>query len=238
MRTLTADRATVMAVPTPQFTATWHPIAHGDVLRAVYEAINLNELNLTNESHCLTRNGNNLFSTFTIDGAELPTIPGSRYQLGLRNSLNKQMAIGLVAGTNIVVCSNMMFSGQYLTFRKHTGRLDLNEVYFMAAKAVAQSIGKMANLANWQENLKQTSLPTNHLKQLTFDVMTTGGMAPSKLKAFLDMHKAETKLNGETVYSWHGACTRACREDSLLSIASKTPIINSIADDYLRKEAA
>jgi len=238
-RTNFATRADVMAVPQPAFTSTWHPFAHGDVIRGIREATQLNNLDVTDEEYCLTSNGANLFATWTVRHPSLDYDPGvEQFQLGFRNSLNKLMAIGVTIGTTVMVCSNMMFSGDFITFRKHTGGLDLNELNFFMARAVWDATERMRQLYDWHQMLKNVALSDNQAKILTYNAMAQGALAPSKFNYFRESFREELKLNGPTLYSWHGAGTRSCRENSLNQIARKTAILNSVTDDYLLLEAA
>jgi len=234
MRSLKATHSEVMAIPAPNWTDSWHPVAHGDVLRAVASAIRQNDMAIVDEHYSLSQGGKNMFGVLTIEnGGHLPSVAGTTLQLGVRNSISKAMAVGVTAGTKVTVCSNMMFSGEFIAFRKHTSGLDLDELYEIAITSIAQAAEKMGVLVQWQEGLKEIELPETHMKLLTYDGMASGAIAPSSFNSFLDLHKEEVKLNGNSVYSWHGAGTRACRDNSLFSIAQKTPKLNTIASGYV-----
>ena len=88
-------------------------------------------------------------------------------------------------------------------------------------------------MAVWQESLKEIELPETHFKLLTYDAMAQGAVPPSKLNSFLEMHEEEIKLNGNSVYAFHGAGTRLARDNSLIEIARKTPKLNAIASGYV-----
>jgi len=229
----------VTAIPAPAFTPSWHPFSHGDTVRAMYEAADLNDLAIVHEHYDLTARGNNLFATFSVRHTGSDHDPADYdLQLGFRNSINKSFAFGIVTGLRVIVCSNLSFSGEFLNFRKHTGGLDLTELFYFAARAVSQSKEKMSRLANWQDRLKNYTLLPDELKCLTYNALTTGAITPSKFTKWQDNLAKEQKLNGPTLYSWHGAGTRTCRENSLSSIAIKTSLLNQHADDYLLSLAA
>lgn len=229
MRTNHATQDQVMSVPAPQYTSTWHPIPHAEVVRAVHIGAKVNGLEILSPEYCLSADGANMFATYSIHH---PTHPGSLMQLGVRNSIDKSMAIGITTGTKVIVCDNMMFSGEFITFRKHTSGLELEELYSMAIQAVNTAAVKMHTLLEWQESLKQIPLNDGHMKVLTFDAMTRGALTPSKINEFRNSLNDEQRLNGETLYSWHGAGTRVCRGNSLSTIARKTSLLNDVADDY------
>jgi hypothetical protein len=231
MRSMTATEEQVFAVEAPEFTDSWHPMAHADVVRSMKDAAEACDLEVKASRYSLTKNGANLFGTLSLMGLEGPK--GTGMELGFRNSLNKLMAIGVTAGTQVMVCSNMSFSGDFIRFRKHTGGLTLDELYAMALDSVKLAIGQISTLIDWQESMKEISLPARDMKALTYDAMASGAISSKKFGQYLDMHKEEVGLNGETLYAWHGAGTRACRDDSLFSISERTSKLAEIATGYI-----
>jgi hypothetical protein len=45
--------------------------------------------------------------------------------LGLRNSHDKSLAVGLTAGLSVMVCANLAFGGEEVVHRKHTSGIEL-----------------------------------------------------------------------------------------------------------------
>ena len=233
-----ATRDEVMSIPAPPFTSSWHPFSHADVIRAIHIGTEVNSLDITNERYDLTGGGDNMFASYTVRGSELAPNPDASYQVGFRNSIAKQMAIGITVGTRVMVCSNMCFSGDYITFRKHTSGLDLDEMYGIAISAVRRIKLRLVEMMNWQESLRKHDLSMNAVKCLTYDAMDQGVFAPSKFNKFKAAFEQEGSIHGATLYAWHGAGTRVLREASMSVVSQRTPILNLIADDYVLREAA
>ena len=231
MRSMRVTEDQVFAVPTPEFTDSWHPIGHADVVRSMKDAAEACDLEVKDARYDLTKNGLNLFGTLSLTGLERHE--GTGMELGFRNSLNKLMAVSVAAGTNVYVCSNMCFDGDIIKFRKHTGGLTLDELYAMALDSVKLAVNRITGMIDWQESLKEITLPEKDMKALTYDAMASGAISSKKFTQFLDMHEEEVGLNGETIYAWHGAGTRACRNDSLFRIGERTPILADIVNGYL-----
>jgi hypothetical protein len=233
-----ATRNEVMSVPAPAFTNSWHPFSHGDVIRAIHIGAEVNQLEITDERYDLTGGGSNMFATYSVQGDDLTPNPDAGYQIGFRNSIAKVTSIGITVGTNVFVCSNMMFSGDYITFRKHTSGLDLDELFSIAISSVRQITSRLDNMMKWHESLRPVYLSTDNMKCLTYDALDAGVFAPSKFREFQNNLDTETSRHGRNLYAWHGAGTRTLRENSLSLVSSRTPILNSIADEYLLQEAA
>jgi hypothetical protein len=80
-----------------------------------------------NSTCLLSHGGARFFGTVSISNRENL---GYRRMVGLKNSHDKSLAAGLVAGAKVVVCSNGSFFGDEIALsRKHTSRLfeDLDE---------------------------------------------------------------------------------------------------------------
>ena len=122
-------RADVMAVETPNRTATWVPIAHKFLLEELGRWLERMDgvFKLNREQHALSHNGARYFGVF-----DLAAEGGKDYGLaiGLRNSHDKTFPAGLAVGGRVFVCDNLSFSGEVTLARKHTAfiRRDLGRL--------------------------------------------------------------------------------------------------------------
>jgi len=48
--------------------------------------------------------------------------------LGIRNSHDKSLAVGLTAGISVLVCSNLSFGGEEVVHRKHTSKIEIESL--------------------------------------------------------------------------------------------------------------
>lgn len=111
----------VVKVEVPKVTRTYVPVANKDLILGLREQLRLADLNIVKESYELGGTEMQFFGTMVVEpeGTEKEAEVMKRV-VGFRNSYNKTLPIGLVAGASIVVCSNLMFSGEILRLRKHT----------------------------------------------------------------------------------------------------------------------
>jgi len=109
------DIGQVLAVETPDPTDTHIPIGHG-VFVALFKSA-LKDLGMAHRTmdHVLARQGAQYFGL-----AEIVTDGDYRIVVGIRNSHDKSIAAGAVLGSNVIVCSNLCFSGEVRMDRKHT----------------------------------------------------------------------------------------------------------------------
>jgi hypothetical protein len=223
-----ATEAEVRAILAPPFTDTWHPVAHDQVMDAVELSLADVGLSVIDKRFELGAGGDTVFASYRLD----QTHNGSHWQLGWRNAINKAFAVGFCAGTLVTICSNLMFSGDFLEFRKHTSGLDWFELLRVAKVTMGQLVGHFDNLSKWQSDLKTITLSPAEYKVLTYDAIEDGAVSQSKFHALKEAYKVETELNGPSLYSFHGAGTRVMRDNSLTTIVGKSKALNKVVDEH------
>ena len=124
-------RNEVARIDTPNSTDTWRPVPHIDVIEAVTEVVKAHRWDIESERFGLASEGQKMFGVMEISRSSSPQWHRC---IGIRNSHDKSLAVGLSAGIVVLVCSNLAFGGTRLINRKHTSRIDLNE---LIARAVA-----------------------------------------------------------------------------------------------------
>jgi len=119
------SRDEVARIDTPSSTDTWRPVPHIDVIEAVTEVIKAHRWDIADERFGLASEGQKMFGVMEITRSSSPQWHRC---IGIRNSHDKSLAVGLSAGIVVLVCSNLAFGGTRLINRKHTSRIDLNEL--------------------------------------------------------------------------------------------------------------
>lgn len=229
----------VRSVPTPEGTQTWKPMPHATVMETVNHSLSSLGIGVRNERYELSRTGDNLFASLTLDIQH----NGKSLQLGYRNSNSKQFAVGITAGTWTYVCSNLVFGGEYLEIRKHSGRFNADEMQLMANRAVSSGITQAENFMNWQNGLVEVPIGKALLgsreddfrrdfEQLVFAAMATGAMPPSKFEHLIKAYRAERHNGDDTLYSFYSALTRVINTTSASHISERSYRINALAEFY------
>jgi hypothetical protein len=110
--------AQVLQVMPPQATETWNPVAYGDAIGFMRETARTRlGLEVKSESYGLNKAGSQLFARITLDTGD--TEKG--LSIGLRQSYDKSLALGVAVGANVFVCDNLCFSGDaFKVVRKNT----------------------------------------------------------------------------------------------------------------------
>ena len=102
-------RKALASVPTPRPTDTWQPIPHETYVHRIEQALPDYGLSVVQEAHAITHDGTRYFGLVQVQNG--CSSPDYTWVLGLRNSHDKSLPAGLVAGSQVFVCDNLAFSG-------------------------------------------------------------------------------------------------------------------------------
>lgn len=149
----TVTRAMVEAVPLPLSTRSYKPVAYGDAINFLHDTI-ANDLGLPiiKETYGLNKKGDQLFALATLDTGD----GDSGLSIGLRQSYNKSLALGVAVGSRVFVCDNLCFSGDaFMVVRKNTTNV-WEDFKALVAAQVSGALGHHTNMQADVAKLKAT----------------------------------------------------------------------------------
>ena len=141
-------RDEIATVPTPAGTDSWHPVPHLDVIDAVTEVVRAHDWQIVDEQFGLAREGQRMFGVMRINKSS--SSEWSRC-IGIRNSHDQSLSVGLAAGISVMCCSNLAFGGTMVLKRRHTSRIELNDLVLTAIDELEM---EFLNLETVSEDLK------------------------------------------------------------------------------------
>lgn len=111
----------IAMMPTPPAKGRFHrPVPFSDYLDEVKMAFDKNGLVSVNEEYAVSNDQNRLFGLMEVQPAiegELITADEWRLLVGVRGSHDQKISRGLTLGSQVLVCSNLCFSGDLGTFK-------------------------------------------------------------------------------------------------------------------------
>jgi hypothetical protein len=163
-----------------------------------------------------------MFGAFTLDHAT----GDLAWMIGVRNSVNKTLKVGITAGTRVFVCDNMAFSGDFIRFRKHTGGLDLEELQELSNDAVKQMDIKLLGFEKWQSTLKDYPLKRADAEALTFRAVEREVIPGARFGAFHKLFFQKQNDDNQARYEdnlagFHGAVTQLFKKNSLIGAGER-----------------
>ena len=141
-------RNEIAEIPTPEATTTWTPVPHAEVIDAVTEVVKAHNWQILDEQYGLARDGQRMFGVMRINKSSSPE--WSRC-IGIRNSHDRSLSVGLAAGISVMCCSNLAFGGTMVLKRRHTSRIELGD---LVVEAVEELKMEFLNLETVSEDLK------------------------------------------------------------------------------------
>jgi hypothetical protein len=124
-------------VEPPPATATWFPVKHSLVIDTVSQSLQEAGFRIERTQFALSRSDARLFATMDLAS---PLASGVNLAVGIRNSIDKSLPLGFVAGARVFVCDNMAFRSELLVTRKHTrnGATRFQEAICQATQSLVQ----------------------------------------------------------------------------------------------------
>lgn len=243
--TITMTREELVHIPSVEFTKTWAPVHHYDVVKAMDASLDALGVDVVHERYQVSADGMDLFAHWTLPADAKHEIKDSP-AIGFRNSMKKRFSLGLVAGHKVMVCSNMAFFGEYVEHRRHTSGLTpeaLRSFVDMAAASVLEG-GDKARA--WFNSLADYHLPETSRRLMIYEAIDQGIIAPNKWGALQEAYAEELKdcpAGSESLMHFHGSITRILREAGVGPMIDRSRKLNALckawgADDVPLLRAA
>jgi hypothetical protein len=199
----TVTRAMVEAVPVPAFTRSYRPVPYATAIDFLHETIATKiGAPILSETYGLNKKGDQLFALATLDMGDAE----SGLSIGLRQSYNKSLALGVAVGAQVFVCDNLCFSGDaFMIVRKNT----TNVWEDFKALVTAQVAGALGHHTNMQADVaKLKATPCNERRGYSFlgVMLGEGLLTPTQATvAFTDWttprHEAFAERNMWALYN-------------------------------------
>lgn len=108
------NRNEINLLPTPEAMGRFHhPYSFGQYIDDIENGLSLSGLKIANEEYEVTHGDNRLFGVMEVEPIEGELITAEDWKLliGLRGSHDQRIPRGLSLGNQVMVCSNLCFSG-------------------------------------------------------------------------------------------------------------------------------
>ena len=222
------ERGDVFAVATPPATETWHPLPHITLLNTVETALLDAGHHIVQSEHALTRDGLRYFGVIQV--AKVNSAADVSFVVGIRNSHDKSLPAGLVAGSQVFVCDNLAFCGEVSLYRKHTKfiRDELDGL-------VKCAIGGVENLWKREDEriaaYKNTVIRSPKAHDLIIRALETDAIAGAHVPQIVEeWHRPRHgEFRDRTVWSLHNAFTEALK-GNLTALPRRTHLLHRLLD--------
>ena len=224
-------RKTLAAVPTPNPTATWRPIPHEEFVSRVEWELPRYGLDIVQEAHALTYDGSRYFGLVQVahEGLE-----HSDYSLviGLRNSHDKSLRAGLVAGAQVLICDNLSFAGEICLARRHTPNI-MRDLPSLVGDALGRLLVMFRTQDQRVERYRATPLDDADAHDLTIKALDSGVVCASRIPALLQEWREprHREFEPRTVWSYFNAATETLK-GALHLLPKRSQALYQLCDQY------
>ncbi len=133
-------RGELRHLATPPATRTWRPVPHCEAADIVAAEAERRGYRILKEEYGTTPGGNRMFGVLRFHPEDRPDYSRA---LGIRNSHDKSLALGLVVGASVVCCDNLSFGGSLVIHRKHTSGIVVEELVSGAFDRLTEEFEKL-----------------------------------------------------------------------------------------------
>jgi len=206
------DFAELGLIKVPEQTETYIPVSHQELYTRIKEAGTKHYNTSPFETKLeINHKGQQLFGSMTFhDGSSL-TGSGMNRSIGFRNSYDKTLPIGVCGGASVIVCSNLMFTGDIIKMRKHTQNVedDLDKLIQKLFDDVDRRYDQSVEDKLTMEQIRFSDTDVgNYLGQL---FVNEGVLNGAQLKKATDEWFNSSAFTERTAWSAYNACTEALK---------------------------
>lgn len=171
-------RTELAQISVPEATRTHRPVPHHEIVKALVETLSFRHIGVVNEEYAVSSDGMKMFGVVDLE----TQMDGCRFSIGIRNSHDKSLRLGLTAGLRVFVCSNMAFSGDFTpVLAKHTKSFNLVDTLSVGVDRIQRNFEPMRRQV---ESWRETQITDVQAKLIFYTAFVDGKLeAPKSLLA-------------------------------------------------------
>ena len=120
VREITRHESLLLEIP--KATASYCPISNKEVIYTALEELDKNGFTVKSEFHKTDSSKNKFVGAFIVSGGNSEM----DIMFGYKNSYDRSMSAAFALGSNIMICSNSVVTGEIAMIRKHTGTANID----------------------------------------------------------------------------------------------------------------
>jgi hypothetical protein len=222
----------LLTIPEPEKTNTYTPLNHYDFSVNVLTIASdlLKGYRFDGDSYAISSDGQKMFGVITFRRINPRSDEELKLAIGLRNSYNKSMAAGLVIGSTVLVCDNLVFSGDIKIMRKHQGKDMHSELHDQIVTAIYKSQHNFHQISQDVQAMKDR--PLNQQKKYEYIGLLTGEgiLSPTQsTAAFKELWKpSHPEFEMDTLWAGYNCATEALKSSPVDKIIQRHSDLHSL----------
>jgi hypothetical protein len=191
----------------PEATATYQPIAHGDVVDLAKEVVDYRlGYKLRSEQYGLNKDGAQFFFALTYD-----TGTDQGFTIAGRNSYDKSLKVAYVGGARVFVCDNLALRGDALHVqRKHTKNV-MRDIHDLCDGAVQSGVVAARSLADLWQQMRLYTVDLDRGYEIMGRALGHDVIKPQQITLAMDAWNEDLHGFGRSLYGVYQAFTEGCK---------------------------
>lgn len=221
----------IEALPEPEPQGRWHKPYHlAEVVHTLHRVAGENGFGVAGEDYALAKKDGMLLGVLQLENEESFDLGGLKAKpaLGFRSSVNKSSALWIVGGGAVMVCDNMMLSGEVvMVVRKHTINMNLLQ---QVRNGFNNYLDQQNLLKQSVDRLQQESLTDDRAKAIVYDSIINYDIPGRLLKDVNKWYfeKRPEDCDPRTSWGLHNSFTRALKTSTAFSQFDHTRTIGKM----------
>lgn len=204
----------LLGIQEPEKTETYTPLNHYDfALNTLTIASDLLKgYQFDGDSYALSSDGQKIFGVLTYRN------PSEQYSdlkvaIGIRNSHDKSFSAGVTVGSSVIVCDNLMFSGEQTVLRRHQGDNMRQDLESEIVTAIYKSQHKFDKLSGDVRKMKQIPMRCQEKFEFLGILTGEGVLSPTQSsKAYREIWEPSyEEFTSDSLWSGYNAVTEALK---------------------------
>jgi len=163
-------RAELSQIPVPEATATHKPVPHHNIVESLVETLSFRHIGVVDEEYAVSNDGMKMFGVLDLE----TQMEGCRFSIGIRNSHDKSLRLGLTVGIRVFVCSNMAFSGDFTpVLAKHSKSFNLIDTLAVGVDRIQRNFEPMQRQV---ERWRQDQITDSQAKLIFYSAFVDGNL--------------------------------------------------------------
>ena len=231
------DFASLAMIKVPERTETYVPVSHQELVTKIREAGTKHYgVAPYQEKLEVNHRGQQMFGSLAFHHGSGLSGSGMDRSIGFRNSYDKTLPIGLCAGAQITVCSNLMFVGDIVKLRKHTQNIEddmdalIAELFTQTDALYDKAKEDASYMSDIQLNNEQVG---DYFGQLFVNQNVLNGR---QLKEATKQWFESQVFKSRNLWSAYNACTEALKTSHPSNALENYTKLHTFTEDYILNE--
>ena len=230
------ERHALDMLPEPQAKGIYHkPYPFAEYIEDIHTSLRRHNITVGDEQYALQKDGERIFGIMTVGNFE-----DFQLTLGVRGSHDMSVARGIAIGTNVMVCSNLCFSGELFTGTAKQTTHNGDRILQMIDDAVSRIDSAGTEQVDKFSTYKTTEVSDYTVSKILTDCFRADGLSGAQLgKAIKEYDKPSYTEHDEYANTWKllNAITQAIKPSGqgvdMNGIVRKTQICTNVLNTYL-----